>query len=199
MIPKKLHFAWFGGGEKSPLVRHCIESFNRHCPSFEVCEWNEENFDISQYSFASHAASHKKWAFVSDVCRAHVLNHVGGYFLDADNEITNEIDAFLDHRFVTGFENYRGNILPVTAFMGSEPNSRVSNFLCSYYRFLKDFSFVPNTIFISEYFVRELGVVPDNTLQVVDDLFLAPSSYFCSPEPNRSSYAIHHFSGSWKK
>lgn len=197
MIPQRIHYAWFGGGPKTPLVEKCIASFNLHCPEFEIVEWNERNFDASRYPFAAHAASNKRWAFVSDVCRAVVMKEQGGFFLDADNELTASIQPFRNYDFVSGFESFRGLIFPITAFMGCRPGSQIANYLFNYYDMMSEFKFEPNTAFISDHMVQQRGFLADNTLQLREGSLLAPSWYFCTPVSGRPSYCIHHFNGSW--
>ena len=45
MIPKIIHYCWFGRSEKPELAKKCIASWRRFCPDFEICEWNEGNCD----------------------------------------------------------------------------------------------------------------------------------------------------------
>ena len=52
MIPKKLHYFWFGRNPKPPIVEFCIASWRKYLPDFEIIEWNEENFDV--YLNANH-------------------------------------------------------------------------------------------------------------------------------------------------
>ena len=79
MIPKKLHYFWFGRNPKPPIVEFCIASWRKYLPDFEIIEWNEDNFNISQNQFAQDAYNNKKWAFVSDYARAKVLYEEGGF------------------------------------------------------------------------------------------------------------------------
>ena len=36
MIPKKIHYCWFGYGEKNKLVQKCIASWKKYCPDYEI-------------------------------------------------------------------------------------------------------------------------------------------------------------------
>ncbi len=84
MIPKTIHYCWFGKGAKPPLVLTCIESWKRTCPTFEIKEWNESNFPIENHPYADTMYRQKKWAFVSDYARLSILNEHGGFYLDTD-------------------------------------------------------------------------------------------------------------------
>ena len=84
MIPKIIHYCWFGGTEKPEIVNRCIASWKKYCPDWEIKEWNESNFDISQGEYSEYmlnAYEWKKWAFVVDVVRLMVIyEHGGGIF-----------------------------------------------------------------------------------------------------------------------
>ena len=95
MIPKVIHYCWFGRGEKPELLKHCIESWKKHCPDYEIKEWNEDNFDVNMFPFTADAYKAKKWAFVSDVARVWVVYNYGGIYLDTDVELKRSIDDLL--------------------------------------------------------------------------------------------------------
>ena len=59
MIPKKIHYFWFGKGEKSQLTKFCIESWKKYLPDFEIIEWTEENFDTTSNVFIREAYEQK--------------------------------------------------------------------------------------------------------------------------------------------
>ena len=50
MIPKTIHYCWFGKKKKSKLIKDCIESWKKNCPDFEIIEWNQSNNDLLHYS-----------------------------------------------------------------------------------------------------------------------------------------------------
>lgn len=79
MIPKTIHYCWFGGNPKPELVCRCIESWKRFCPDYEIIEWNENNFDVNCIPYVRDAYAVKKWAFVSDYARLKVVFERGGY------------------------------------------------------------------------------------------------------------------------
>ena len=69
MIPKKIHYCWFGRGEKPKLAQKCIASWHKYCPDYEIIEWNEDNFDIDSCPYVKEAYDSKKYAFVTDYGR----------------------------------------------------------------------------------------------------------------------------------
>ena len=104
MIPKIIHYCWFGGNKKPKLIKKCIRSWKRLCPDYDIIEWNECNFDVNMCTYTKEAYESKKWAFVSDYCRFYVLNKMGGIYVDTDVELLKNIDELLSENFM-GFEN----------------------------------------------------------------------------------------------
>ena len=95
MIPKKIHYFWFGG-PKTPLAERCIASWRRFEPGWEICEWNETNCDVSRSAFASAAFAAKKWGFVPDHLRMMKILEEGGVYLDTDVELIRPIDDIVE-------------------------------------------------------------------------------------------------------
>ena len=87
MIPKIIHYCWFGRGEKPELVQRCIQSWRKFCPDYEIVEWNENNFNTSCNRWCKEAYEFKKWAFVSDYARLKAVYDHGGIYLDTDVEL----------------------------------------------------------------------------------------------------------------
>ena len=83
-IPKKIHYCWFGNGEKPESVKKCINSWKEKLPDYEIYEWNENNIDFKSNSYAREAYENKKWAFVTDYVRLLVLVKFGGFYFDTD-------------------------------------------------------------------------------------------------------------------
>ena len=110
MIPKVIHYCWFGGNPKSEVIEKCIASWKKLCPNYEIIEWNESNWDINRYTYAKEAYEAKKWAFVSDVARLDILLNHGGIYLDTDVEIlvNDPFENYLGYQSVLCFENARG-------------------------------------------------------------------------------------------
>jgi mannosyltransferase OCH1-like enzyme len=55
MIPKIIHYCWFGGAPLPEKERQCIESWRKYCPDYEIKLWNESNYDISQNEYIRQA------------------------------------------------------------------------------------------------------------------------------------------------
>ena len=87
LIPKKIHYFWFGGNPKSELIQKCIESWKRNAPDFEIIEWNESNCDLHVNRYVEEAYAAKKWAFVADYFRMEKIAEYGGIYFDTDVEL----------------------------------------------------------------------------------------------------------------
>lgn len=207
MIPKIIHYCWFGNNPKSELIKKCIESWGKYCPDYNIIEWNEENFDVNSCRYIKEAYEAKKWAFVSDYARLYVLYHYGGIYLDTDVELLKPIDRFLSEKAFTGFESKDSLI---TAVMGTEKNNKLFEELLKYYDtasfVLEDgrYNQITNTHIITDYFIKN-GIKPNGKKQTVHGITVYPQIYFCPNNlsrvfdiPSSKSYAIHHFDQSWK-
>lgn len=107
MIPKIIHYCWFGGNLKPEIVERCMESWRKYCPDWEIVEWNEENYDIRTVAFMSEAYDAKKWAFVSDVARLDIIYRHGGVYMDTDVELFAPLDPLTAHDAFFVFETER--------------------------------------------------------------------------------------------
>ena len=97
VIPKIIHYCWFGGNELSELAKKCISSWRKYCPDYEIIEWNESNFDINLCQYVREAYKEKKWAFVSDYARFWILYNFGGIYMDTDVELITSIDGLVEY------------------------------------------------------------------------------------------------------
>ena len=194
MIPKKIHFCWFGKNKKTEFINYCIRSWRFYLEDYEIIEWNESNFDIEASIFVRQAYNNSKWAFVSDYVRAFVLYHHGGIYLDTDVEIKCSLDSFLQHKAFSGFESIG---YPFTAVWGSEKNHIWPKEILEYYNMKEKLDLITNTKIISKYLIEKYSVDPySNLTQKLDDgIIIYPNYYFCTQVVN--NYAIHHFTGTW--
>ena len=206
MIPKRIHYIWFGGNPLPQEARDCIASWEKYCPDFEIVRWDETNFDLKQNSYIQEAYEAEKWAFVSDYARLWVLVNYGGVYMDTDVELLKPIDPMLRHRAFSGFES---NNAISTGIMGCERDYSLFRELLSDYdgrHFLRKdgtFDMKTNVVAITDYCLGK-GLILDNSYQLIDGLALYPSDWFC-PKSHETgvisctdnTVAIHHFSGSW--
>lgn len=104
MIPKIIHYCWFGRGEKPKLAQKCIASWKKFCPDYEIIEWNEDNFDVNMNGYTQMCYEQKKYAFLSDYARLLVVTQHGGLYFDTDVELLKSPDSLLEHEAFFGFE-----------------------------------------------------------------------------------------------
>lgn len=105
MIPKTIHYCWFGNNPKNEEILLCLESWKKHCPGYEIREWNELNFPVELYPFASRMYNEKRWAFVSDYARLSILNQNGGFYLDTDMLLLQSLDGCAEAECAVGEES----------------------------------------------------------------------------------------------
>ena len=104
MIPKIIHYCWFGKSKKPDVFYKCLATWEKYCPDFEIIEWNEENSKPFSNKFYKNALRKKKYAFASDYIRVKVLYEYGGVYLDTDMLLIKNIGDLLQHNFFSGFE-----------------------------------------------------------------------------------------------
>lgn len=207
MIPKKIHYCWFGGNPLPELAQKCIASWKQYCPDYEIIEWNESNFDLNCCDYVREAYEAKKWAFVSDVARLYALVHHGGIYMDTDVEVLKPLDDILQYQAVSGFE---GDDRIPTGLMAAEAGQPLFVELLRDYdgdHFVKpdgSYDTTTNVTRITNTCLK-YGLVLNNTLQTVGGFTLFPKDYFCPKDcttrvltVTENSYTIHHFDGSWQ-
>ncbi|WP_307761069.1 glycosyltransferase [Phascolarctobacterium sp.] len=208
MIPKIIHYCWFGGKPLPKEVKCYISTWKKYCPDYEIKEWNESNFDINQNQYCREAYEAKKWAFVSDYARLKILYDYGGIYMDTDVEVCKPLDCLLSYGFWSGFESY-GQI--PTGTMASHRDNEILKYLLSYYdvkRFKnKDGSYdsTTNVITITKMVKDKYDIKLNNTFQIFgDNNAIFPFDYFCAKstedgkiKKTENTYTIHHFAGSW--
>ncbi len=199
-IPKIIHYCWFGQGEKSELIIHCIDSWKKYCPDYEIIEWNETNFDINCCKYVSQAYEHKKYAFVSDYCRFFVLYNYGGVYLDTDVELLKPISDLPD-TFV-GFEHF--GFVASGLIRGANKGDKICKLMLESYN--KDqFILPPTTVCIRETeILKNFGLIPNNKKQFIANTQVYPTEYFCPlnyvtkrMKITKNTYSIHWYGASW--
>ena len=119
MIPKIIHYCWFGGKPLPEDAKKYIESWEKYCPDYKICRWDESTFDINEIPYVKEAYEAKKWAFITDYVRLYVLKNIGGIYMDTDVEVIKNLDCFLNEKGFSGFEKI--DAVP-TGIMAAEKN-----------------------------------------------------------------------------
>lgn len=207
MIPKKIHYCWFGENEKPKSVQKCINSWKIFCPEYEITEWNESNFDIHCMPFVEQAYEAKKYAFVTDVARLMIVYQYGGIYMDTDVEVLRPLDDLLKNYAYMSFENNE-NINTGQGF-GSETGLPFLKEHIDVYRkrnFINDDG-TYNQIAcpkVATGLFKTKGIILDGSEQTVCDVHLYPAEYFnpydsITGRLNKTdkTYSIHWYDASW--
>lgn len=208
MIPKIIHYCWFGRGQMPELALKCIESWHKYLPGYTLKLWNEDSFDINTVPYVKEAYEARKYAFVTDYIRLYALYHEGGIYMDTDVEVLKPLDDLLDLPAFSGYESNKFTNFP-TGLMASAAGGVWVKEQLDYYTdrhfILPDGSLdmTTNTVTISR-IMKENGFELTGEYQVYkNDMHCFPSDYFCPMTSTRvlkltkNSYCIHHFAGSW--
>lgn len=208
MIPKIIHYCWFGRGEMPQLAKDCIASWHKYMPDWEYKLWNEDNFDVQSVSYVKEAYESRKFAFVTDYVRLFALQTEGGVYMDTDVEVLKPLDDLLHHAAFTGYEGTK-TMYPVTGIMASEANGLwVTEQLHVYddAHFQKPDGGLDLTTNCQRIYnvMLDNGFVPNGgKLQQYKDLTIYPVDYFCPRQSTgeflltENTYCDHHFMGSW--
>lgn len=194
MIPKKIHYCWFGHGPMSDLMERCVESWYRRCPDYRIVRWDESNFDIESHSFTASSYARREFASVSDYVRAYALYEHGGIYVDTDVELKESLDDFLHHEAFSGFE-VPG--FPFTAVWGAVAGHPWPLSMLNEYARERAVDEPTNTRLMADILVREFGIDAsnDNYQEGAAGVAIYPSSRLCLDLPRNT--ATHYFSGSW--
>ncbi len=182
MIPKTIHYCWFGRGEMPELARHCIESWHRFMPDYEYKLWNEDNFDVHSTPYTSEAYAASKYAFVSDFVRLKALSEEGGLYFDVDFEVYKSFDDLLDYSAFAGYEGSKFNPVMMGIIASKAGGEWVTEQLNRYQgrHFIINgmMDLTTNVKFVSDY-MRDQGFVPDGSEKDYKDLHVFPVDFFC--------------------
>jgi hypothetical protein len=196
MIPRILHYCWFGDTELPPSVHAARATWEEVMPEFKIVEWNEGNVDTSASAYTRWCAEHHKWSFLSDYVKADVLAQHGGIFLDADVVAHRSFASFLRHRAFSGFEALG---FPFTAVWGSESEHPWPLAAREYMRQLsvECFGRESNTNWMTRLLADHFGIEPmvDTYQEGHEGLAIYPSETFCLG--SHVGWATHMFAASW--
>ena len=132
MIPKTIHYCWFGGNELPESVIKCIESWEKYCPDYDIKQWNEKNYNVNKCAYTKEAYEAEKWAFVSDYARLDIVYNQGGIYLDTDVELLKSLDSILDNKCFLAIEQPSRLIATGLGFGAEKENSLIKEMLDEY-------------------------------------------------------------------
>ena len=204
MIPKIIHYCWFGGNPLPPMAKKCIASWKKYCPDYEIVLWNEANYDFAKHPFMKQAYEQKKWAFVTDYARLDIVYNNGGLYFDTDVELLRSPDELLSHSLFMGFEDK--HYVATGLGFGSVAGHPLLKQLCDDYNKITFSSekMIPCPVIQTET-LRSIGLhddtgevqLLDNGVAIYPSRFFAPRNAVNLPEALPDSYSIHHYEASW--
>lgn len=210
MIPKKIHYCWFGKQDIPERDLKCIESWRKFFPDYEIIRWDETNFKVDICSYTKEAYDSKKWAFVSDFVRMYVLYEYGGLYFDTDVEVIKDFDQLITIGPFMGIEQFSPKCM-VNPGIGMAAYPKMTIFkeiLDSYYQshFIDENGLMSNYTIVSRVsdILAEHGLKNKNEVQIVSGLYIYPKEFFCPLDYDtnqlnitNNSYTIHWYRASW--
>ena len=213
MIPKVIHYCWFGRNPLPQLAVKCIESWKKYLPEYEIKEWNEDNFDVNMIPYTREAYEAKKYAFVSDYARFWILYNYGGLYFDTDVEVIKPMDDIIARGPFMGCEKDASDTSVASVApglgLGVNPGLGLYKELLDLYATLhfKNEDGSLNLKTIVEYTTEMLcnyGLKQVNDIQECAGVWIYPKDFFCPKDYETkkisltdNTVAIHHFDGSW--
>ena len=207
MIPKIIHYCWFGESEKPEFVKKCIQSWKKYCPNYEIVEWNESNFDVNCCAYVKEAYQCKKWAFVSDYARLWIIYHKGGIYLDTDIELIKNLDVLINNDAYFGYEDPK-HINTGVGFGAIKGHDIVKAMLEDYHavHFLQqdgEMDLTPCPVRNSKV-LEARGYLLDGHTKQQDKVKLYSQRWLCpidyhtgKMEITEETVSIHHYNGTW--
>ena len=207
LIPRTIHYCWFGRGKLPELVKTCMASWRKQLPGYEIREWNEDNFNINANVYCRQAYEMKKWAFVADYARLAVLLEYGGLYLDTDVEVLCDLEGFRRCSLFLGMED---ETQINAAILGARAGHPWLRQLVDHYgrrNFITAEGEADLTTIVSFLTgeAHKIGFSGANHYQVLKhDVHIFPTDYFypvnaqgIAASFSSRTCSIHHFSGSW--
>lgn len=203
MIPKVIHYCWFGGNPLGENEKKCIESWKKFCPDYEIKEWNESNVNLDIIPYVRQACEAKKYAFASDVLRLWAIYTYGGIYLDTDVELIKSYDDLLNCEGFIGFEN--NDFVNTGQCVACEKGNPIIKQMLDYYN---DLQFDPNKVIkcteINTKILIDNGLELNGEKQIVNGFVVYPREFF-NPYDNivdktyitDNTYSIHWYANSW--
>lgn len=214
MIPKIIHYCWFGRNPLPVSAQKCIASWRKYLPEYEIKEWNEDIFDVNIIPYTQQAYEAKKYAFVSDYARFWILYHYGGLYFDTDVEVIKSFEGIVERGAFMGLEidgTKKGSKIAIAPGLGlgAEAGLDIYREILDGFAYMdfydangkrNHFSMIP---MVTEMFLQR-GLVPNGQLQQICDISIYPQCYF-NPynsingklQISSETHSIHWYSATW--
>ena len=211
MIPKIIHYCWFGGKPLPKIAEKCIASWKKYLPGYEIKRWDESNFDVNAIPYTREAYAACKFAFVSDYARFWILYHYGGVYFDTDVEVIRPIDDIINRGGFLGVESNRNGIYTVNpglgfaATQGTAVIGEMMNLYSTFHFINTDgASDLKNIVEITTDYLSSKGLQNTDEIQDCCGFTIYPKDYFCPIDYDtrelkitENTRTIHHYAESW--
>lgn len=203
MIPKLIHYCWFGRGKKPKLAEKCIASWRKYCPDCEIIEWNEDNFDVNMNGYTRMCYEQKKYAFLSDYVRLLVVAERGGVYFDTDVEVIRPIEPLLENEAFYCFETSE-YVASGLGFGSVAQGASILAMLAEYAPLLDGTKGTCGCPRLNTAALVKLGLIQDGSLQKVADAIVLPSDYMAPLDAatgvihkTANTISIHWYCATW--
>ena len=209
MIPKKIHYCWFGRNPLPDSARKCIASWKKYFPDYEVIEWNEDNYDVTALPYIREAYENKKYAFVSDYARFDILYRHGGLYFDTDVEVVRSFDDILAGGAFMGCESDDPITVNAGLGLGAPAGLPFYRTVLDFYQ-TQHFVFQDGTLNTETVVTKvtklllECGLCSAPGIQTVEGITVYPRDYFNPLNSNTgvlnktaNTHSIHWYSMTW--
>lgn len=203
MIPKKIHYCWFGQNPKPKSVLKCIDSWKKYCPDYEIIEWNEDNFDVNMNGYTKMCYDLKKYAFLSDYVRLFVIEQFGGIYFDTDVEVIKSMDFLLSYDAFYCFETAE-YVNTGEGFGSTAHSASICAMISEYNSLLDGTSGTQGCPVLNSAALEKLGMQRNGVRQTVANAIILPSDYMNPFDPatgkltkTENTISIHWYSAAW--
>lgn len=207
MIPKVIHYCWFGNNEIDKKSEECISSWKKIMPEYKIVKWDESNYNVHKNKFIEAAYKEKMWAFVTDYARLDIIYNYGGIYFDTDVKVIKKFDNLLKYDAFMGFESEK-NVNTGLGFGAVKGNRIIYQNLLEYNKipYIDEYgNFKPIACTqITNKVLKKNGFEINGRKQKNNDIIIFPCEYFCPKDYETgimnitdNTYSIHEFGMSW--
>lgn len=215
LIPKIIHYCWFGQKPLPNQYKDWMKSWKKYCPDYEIVEWNENNYDVHKNKYISGAYEAKKWAFVSDYARLDIIYEHGGIYLDTDVELIKNLDDLLYAKGFMAFE--LDNWIDTGLGFGAAPKLPIIGEMRDAYHMERFIDFSSRTDYLEKSRLGQIKLCTNYQTEILEkyglerdsfkyqqiaELQIYPVPVLCGLVGSQlvlgdNTYSIHHYAASW--
>lgn len=217
MIPKVIHYCWFGGKPLPKSALRCIKSWQKYLPDYEIKRWDESNYDVNKIPYIAEAYAAKKYAFVSDYARFDILFNEGGLYFDTDVEVIRPLDDIIalgpfmgcEQEYCNDAEDMSLTVAPGLG-LGVYSGHSLYKEILNYYERISfinpDAQSMPETVVThTTRILCSHGLKNTPDIQCIEGVYIYPKDYFCPISTvdgklriTKNTRSIHHYNQSWQ-